>query len=434
MARPNRCRSPRSAAARFWAKPGMPPTREWAYASAGPSRGSTPGSSEIRDDPIPTWSDDLLVPDGEIGEIVVAGPVVTREYFNRPEATSLAKIADPARQAFYHRMGDLGYRDSQGRLWFCGRKSHRVILAQETLFTIPCESIFNAHPAVARSALVGVRRQGQVVPVICVEPLGAMSRSEQRPRQARIARARRGVSSHLEDQDDSLSSILSRRYSPQRQDLPRKAGRLGLEEAVMKPADLGQVLVTGGGGFLGTALIKLLVAARACGPQPEPAALPPFARAGGRTSPGRHRRPAGRDPRRRGLPDRLPHRGQGGHLGPGRRVRADQRPGHSQRDRGLPGSWLAADHLQQLAQRGLQRPGHGRRRRVGPLLGTIRGRLPRDQGPSRADHPRVQHGEPGHDLDSPALDLGPGRQQSAAADPRPGPARAAPAHRPGATR
>ena len=123
--------------------------------------------------PIPTWSDNLLVPDGEIGEIVVAGPVVTRDYFNRPEATKLAKIADPARQAFYHRMGDLGYRDNQGRLWFCGRKSHRVILAQETLFTIPCESIFNTHPAVARSALVGVNRRGEVVPVICIEPLSA---------------------------------------------------------------------------------------------------------------------------------------------------------------------------------------------------------------------------------------------------------------------
>ena len=50
----------------------------------------------ISDDPIPEWSDDLLVPDGTIGEIVVSGPVVTREYFNRPEATQLAKIADPA--------------------------------------------------------------------------------------------------------------------------------------------------------------------------------------------------------------------------------------------------------------------------------------------------------------------------------------------------
>ena len=57
-----------------------------------------------------------------IGEIVVAGPVVTQEYFNSPEANRLAKIADPARRAFYHRMGDVGYRDNQGRLWFCGRK------------------------------------------------------------------------------------------------------------------------------------------------------------------------------------------------------------------------------------------------------------------------------------------------------------------------
>jgi acyl-coenzyme A synthetase/AMP-(fatty) acid ligase len=105
---------------------------------------------------------------------------VTREYFNRPEANRLAKITDRARPAFYHRMGDVGYRDNQGRLWFCGRKSHRVILAEETLFTIPCESIFNAHPAVARSALVGVTRKGQVVPVICVEPLRRISRLEQR--------------------------------------------------------------------------------------------------------------------------------------------------------------------------------------------------------------------------------------------------------------
>jgi acyl-CoA synthetase (AMP-forming)/AMP-acid ligase II len=134
---------------------------------------------QIRDDPISTWSDDLLLPGGQIGEIVVAGPVVTREYFNRPEATSLAKIADPALGVLYHRMGDVGYRDGQGRLWFCGRKSHRVVLAHETLFTIPCEAIFNNHPTVARTALVGVSRQGRVVPVICVEPMRPLNRSEE---------------------------------------------------------------------------------------------------------------------------------------------------------------------------------------------------------------------------------------------------------------
>jgi acyl-CoA synthetase (AMP-forming)/AMP-acid ligase II len=130
----------------------------------------------ITDDVIPIWSDDLLVPDGEIGELVVAGAVVTREYYNRSGATALAKIVDPARQIVYHRMGDVVYRDAQERLWFCGRKSQRVILPDETLFTIPCEAIFNTHPAVSRSALVGVERRGGLVePVICIEPCARLS-------------------------------------------------------------------------------------------------------------------------------------------------------------------------------------------------------------------------------------------------------------------
>jgi acyl-CoA synthetase (AMP-forming)/AMP-acid ligase II len=145
----------------------------------------------IVDGPIRTWSDDLRVPDGTIGEIVVAGPVVTQEYFNRPEATALAKIADHPRGAILHRMGDVGYRDELGRLWFCGRKSHRVSLAQQTLFTIPCEAIFNSHSAVARTALVGARHQLEVVPVICVEPSRRLRRSERnRVRQELLERAK----------------------------------------------------------------------------------------------------------------------------------------------------------------------------------------------------------------------------------------------------
>jgi acyl-CoA synthetase (AMP-forming)/AMP-acid ligase II len=132
----------------------------------------------IRDGAIPTWSDDLPVPSGQIGEIVVKGPVVTRDYFNRPEATATSKITDQVRGTFYHRMGDVGYLDDQGRLWFCGRKSHRVILPDLTLFTVACEAIFNTHPAVARSALVGASRHGQVIPVICIEPIRRLSRSE----------------------------------------------------------------------------------------------------------------------------------------------------------------------------------------------------------------------------------------------------------------
>ena len=122
----------------------------------------------ISDAPITTWRDDLEVPRGEIGEIIVQGPVVTLSYFNRPEATALAKISDPA-GGFWHRMGDLGYFDDQYRLWLCGRKSQRVVTPERTFFTIPCEGVFNAHHAVHRTALVAVARHGKTEPVLCVE-------------------------------------------------------------------------------------------------------------------------------------------------------------------------------------------------------------------------------------------------------------------------
>lgn len=129
----------------------------------------------ISDEPIGEWTESLRVPDGETGEIAVRGSVVTRAYFNRPEATALAKIPDPA-GGFWHRMGDLGRRDAQGRIWFYGRKSHRVRTRQATLFTIPVEAIFNKHPAVRRTALVGVGKPGEQAPVLCVE-LQAESRN-----------------------------------------------------------------------------------------------------------------------------------------------------------------------------------------------------------------------------------------------------------------
>lgn len=123
----------------------------------------------ISDEIVAQWTDNLLLGQGEIGEIVVKGPQVTASYFNRSESTALGKIADPADGGFYHRMGDLGYCDPSGRVWFCGRKTHRVITAEGTLFTIPCEAIFNTHAEVFRTALVGVGAAGAQRPVLCVE-------------------------------------------------------------------------------------------------------------------------------------------------------------------------------------------------------------------------------------------------------------------------
>jgi len=122
----------------------------------------------ILDEAIAVWHDGLVLPTGTTGEIAVKGPQVTRSYWRRDEATRLAKIPDG--DGFWHRMGDVGYFDAQGALWFCGRKSHRVVLdGDRSLFTIPCEGVFNVHPAVRRTALVGVRGERGMRPVLCVE-------------------------------------------------------------------------------------------------------------------------------------------------------------------------------------------------------------------------------------------------------------------------
>ncbi|MDH5763978.1 MAG: fatty acid CoA ligase family protein, partial [Nitrospinota bacterium] len=128
---------------------------------------------KITDEAIEQWDDSLEMPQGAIGEVVVQSPWVTREYFNRENATRLAKIGDG--DNFWHRMGDVGYLDDNNRLWFCGRKSHRVQTADGTLFTIPCEAIFNTHSQVKRSALVGVGPAGNQTPVIVIEPEGAIN-------------------------------------------------------------------------------------------------------------------------------------------------------------------------------------------------------------------------------------------------------------------
>lgn len=121
----------------------------------------------IVDGPIASPADVEELPTGEIGEIIVNGPVVTREYVTRREWNALAKIA--AGPDVWHRMGDAGYLDDRERFWFCGRVAHRVLTAGGPMYSTPCEEIFNVHPAVYRSALVGVGPAGRQRPVIVVE-------------------------------------------------------------------------------------------------------------------------------------------------------------------------------------------------------------------------------------------------------------------------
>jgi olefin beta-lactone synthetase len=124
---------------------------------------------KIKDSAINQFRNDILVENTQVGEIMVKGDLVTKHYFNNQKADLLSKVPDTD-NTIWHRMGDLGWQDSKGRIWFCGRKSHRVITREQVLFTIPVEAIFNNHTEVFRSALAGVGHKNAQTPVIFIEP------------------------------------------------------------------------------------------------------------------------------------------------------------------------------------------------------------------------------------------------------------------------
>lgn len=109
---------------------------------------------------------------GEVGEIIARGPHISPAYADDPVSTVKNKIVD-AGGGVWHRLGDAGYLDETGRLWCCGRLGHRIVTASGPMFPLMCEPIFDAHPSVRRSGLVGVPVTSAsavtVVPVICVE-------------------------------------------------------------------------------------------------------------------------------------------------------------------------------------------------------------------------------------------------------------------------
>lgn len=151
---------------------------------------------QIRDDAIAEWDDALCLPQGEIGEVTVAGPTATDSYFRRDEVNRLGKIRETlpdGRTRIVHRMGDLAWRDSQDRLWFCGRKSQRLQTLQGLLGTENVEPVFNRHPALKRTALVGVGEYGRQTPVLCLEldPAQPMPREILFEELRQIARAHR---------------------------------------------------------------------------------------------------------------------------------------------------------------------------------------------------------------------------------------------------
>ncbi len=109
---------------------------------------------EINDGPLQSINQVIEMPKGKIGELMVSGPMVTKRYVVRDDQNALQKVHDGERSGIAWAMSGISMKMINSG--FCGRKGHRVIGADRTWFTIPCEAIFNAHPHVYRSALVGL--------------------------------------------------------------------------------------------------------------------------------------------------------------------------------------------------------------------------------------------------------------------------------------
>jgi acyl-CoA synthetase (AMP-forming)/AMP-acid ligase II len=154
-------------------------TREATEAGAGTCVGRVVPPNEVRiiaidDAAIARWDGVRELPAGDVGEITVAGPTATDTYYNRDAATAVAKIRETLPDGtvrVVHRMGDVGYFDAEGRLWFCGRKTQRVETAAGPMYTEQVEPVFNTVPGIRRTALVGVGAPGAQQPVLCYELL-----------------------------------------------------------------------------------------------------------------------------------------------------------------------------------------------------------------------------------------------------------------------
>ncbi|PQZ94687.1 p-hydroxycinnamoyl-CoA synthetase [Arthrobacter sp. MYb227] len=91
------------------------------------------------------------LPAGEVGEILISGPNVIPEYWNRPEA-SAESFAD----GNWFRSGDMGYLDSEGFLFISDRLKDMIISGGENIYPAEVEQAIMELDSVAAVAVIGV--------------------------------------------------------------------------------------------------------------------------------------------------------------------------------------------------------------------------------------------------------------------------------------
>ncbi len=113
----------------------------------------------IRDD------DGHDLPLGEVGEICVRGPQVMKGYWNRPDETARALMADG-----FFRTGDMGFMDERGYTKIVDRKKDMILVSGFNVYPNEVEEVAAEHPGVLESAAVGIPNEhsGEVVKLFVV--------------------------------------------------------------------------------------------------------------------------------------------------------------------------------------------------------------------------------------------------------------------------
>jgi long-chain acyl-CoA synthetase len=105
---------------------------------------------------------DIEVPAGERGEVVIRGTNVMKGYYKRPEAT-----AEAFRNGWFH-TGDIGTLDEEGYLSIVDRKKDMILRGGYNVYPRELEEVMITHPAVSLCAVIGDERLGEEVKAFLV--------------------------------------------------------------------------------------------------------------------------------------------------------------------------------------------------------------------------------------------------------------------------
>ena len=133
-----------------------------------------PNGIHLAPDPRIVDGNDQDVPRGEVGEIVLKGMGVMKEYYKNPELTSKTLAG-----GWLH-TGDLARMDEDGFIYLVDRKKDLVISGGENVYPVEVEEVIQKHPKVRDVAVIGTphERLGEIVTAV-IQPLSNVELTEE---------------------------------------------------------------------------------------------------------------------------------------------------------------------------------------------------------------------------------------------------------------